>query len=924
MQNDLNSSASMGPCRRATSTPRDNAPYGEGPESEKRDGTSVRSNSMALRDDEVSALYNNMKRSFANQQISRSHMFEPYLKDTVPPPKKADYLVNEETQLEEFPLTHFFPVVSRENLDADAMKYEAYYYTFTSEACLQALLFGARVTLFAVLPSYVLTEHPKTSGFFVASTIVPVMAALFVSVRCTVGNQLFLLLFALQAAMATGVTGLLMNCFGTQYSTSGWWCGAIFACLGYSLLGDLAGKRMMMMYTMIIMQMQHTTSGDTLLFPVQFARDLVFGALFSLLAVLLPFPSFDYVKAEECLMAMHRLLAAGLANNLKGFFAPVPIDAQVALNQVPYAKLRDMATTMKMLYTFCRYEPVQFDLSNQLRNERVQVLMKISMQLHSLSAAAQRRIDEGNLYRVGFKPEVRELEKRLEKSCSKLIEEMMAVLLELGKHVQPHEVLRKVNFDKMCDQSIMLADIVNEERLKMLFVKTLTENEVNSYLRTLLFARCLIEIAEEIQMIETVAKQFNRTKYPSIYRRAFDFFFYEMWSDFWSELPKRLAIATPRDVRLWKDGIKFTLGFSVACAFTLNYDHNSVYFFGMAILLRVSQQTASETLNIGTQRLCGLVVGVAFANVTATKSHNLVEQTALTCCFCFVFMACSVYVPYFNALQYAVVTSITTQRYFVTPETLINRIVDNVFAFVCYLCICVTLFPLDPLRCLNNTRTRILINLNALTQLYVALGCARITRTGEEAQLLLGQAKALLAQTNALLNEYGSWMEKCLNEPMLRGSPYPRAEEAQVLSCLTEFTGLHEAVLHTLNLLHRTRDQMPSTILTDLLVLIHPFLIDVGKLHQKYIQELVDALEKPRGWSMEEAVRVLWKAHLACVSLHHVTGNIQRNFFAAVQEVSGADKKMLNPYLNPSVVESAMMDGVDPAVVNHPRNVDMI
>ncbi|EPY22362.1 hypothetical protein AGDE_13418 [Angomonas deanei] len=121
----------------------------------------------------------------------------------------------------------------------------------------------------------------------------------------------------------------------------------------------------------------------------------------------------------------------------------------------------------------------------------------------------------------------------------------------------------------------------------------------------------------------------------------------------------------------------------------MNYDKENVYFFGMAILIRISQQTASETLQIGAQRLAGLILGVSLAKVVVDNTHNLAEKTALTCCFDFILLALSHYEPYFQAVQYAIVTSITTQKYFATPEMLVQRLADNVFAFIFYVFICI-------------------------------------------------------------------------------------------------------------------------------------------------------------------------------------------------------------------------------------------
>ncbi|CCW62808.1 unnamed protein product [Phytomonas sp. EM1] len=100
--------------------------------------------------------------------------------------------------------------------------------------------------------------------------------------------------------------------------------------------------------------------------------------------------------------------------------------------------------------------------------------------------------------------------------------------------------------------------------------------------------------------------------------------------------------------------------------------------------------------------------------------------------------------------------------------------------------------------------------------------------------------------------------------------------------------------------LHRPRERPPSVLVLDIMELIKPFMIDASKIVHRFFQSVIDATESPLQWSMEDALRTTWKAQLACRSLKRVTGNIQRNFFAAYQELSAEEKHELNPYSSSS------------------------
>ncbi|KPI90798.1 hypothetical protein ABL78_0031 [Leptomonas seymouri] len=812
------------------------------------------------------------------------------------------------------PMHEALHCVSRENLDDDTVSYNAVWESIKSEAFTRSIFFSLRITIFAVFPTYMLLEHPKTKNWFVSGALFPLVAGLFV--RSTVGAMMYMVALGLQNVAFFLTCGVVMNAVGAVNSVSGWWCGMIFISLGAGMLGDLPSKRLMMVYTIIVLQLEHSPGGEALTFPCHFALEITMAIGFATLAAILPYPSFTYQQANEGIHSLHKLYGAGLGNAMKSFWAPVKMDAKMALSQIPFEKISTLTANVLMAINFTSYEPIEFNLNNTLRSERLAMLQRIKTHIYAMSAASEQRLSNTHaIHRNQVRREIKEFETRLQGPAMKLAGEVMKVLVQIGAYIEPKDVVAFVNFDALAETATIFADVIEQERMEMLFLRKLAEEETNACLQCFAFHFSLIDIALELQRFEQAMKNFNPSQYPSLFQRALKFFFLDLWHSFWDELPHRLLLDRPYDIRLLKDAVRYTGAFAVACAFTLNYDSDNVYYFGMAILLRLAQQTASETLAIGVNRICGLCIGASLAYITYSKTHNIAEMTMLSMTWCFIAMSLSQHPTYGFGAQYVLVTSIAGLRLAPTPSLLLTRITDNVFAFISYYIICTFVFPVDPIRVQWNTRTKCFISMNELAQTIVTLGCAPITMDGKEVDFLIAKARATVASQKLLLKSYAVWMGKSSTEPTLRGGIYPAAACARLRIHLNEIMSLEEALLVGVTRLHRPRDQPPNVVLRDMMELTRPFLLDAGRLIYQIFQSFIDATERHRAWSMEELLHLLWKSQLACRSLHHVTGNIQRNFYAAILQVSTPDKEMLNVYLNSSEVEDALMKDVDPSLL---------
>lgn len=795
-------------------------------------------------------------------------------------------------------------VHSRCDLEDDSVGLAAVWQGLNSEVVATNIFFALRVTLFSVTPAFVLSVHPTTASWFPMGALMPVIAGL--CARPTVGAEMMMTTINIQTGMVVMCWGVLMNAVGATNNSSGWWCAVVFGPFVFSLFGNVASKRMIMMYLIIIMQLENVSGGTSLVFPLLFARDLIFASGFALAACILPSPSLARNQADDTMLSLHKLCTAALGNAIKSYWAPVNVDAKAALSQIPFVKMRDVMVALKTLISQVSYEPSEFDLTNTLREERVDFLAKLKVHLYSMYAISSQRSYEGQVFKVP--KHFKDFEGRIQEPFMNLAKVLIEILPQLGKSVNPTDVINNVNFADLATATRALQDVTEYERAQIFFPKLEFGDKASGYLRTFAFSHQLIKFATDILLLEVRMRSFDPNKYPSTFRRGFNFFFYDNWQSFWEELPKRLTLATPRDVRILKDSIKYALAFATSCAFTLYIDQENVYFFGMAILIRLAQQTASETLAIGIYRICGLCIGASLAYITRTKTRNLTEETLLTMTFVFLALCLSQHAVYGAAAQYVVVVSMTALKLVPQPALLLTRMTDNVFAFISYFMICTVIFPLDPIRVLWNTRTKLFISINSGVQTFVAIGCAPITQGGLEGQFFIPQLMQTVKDQRMCLAEYGNWMKKCISEPTIRGGEYPQGNVLNLFLSLTELCSLQESMLGSIADLHRSRSVPPSVIVTDIMELLRPFLLDAGKIVQRFFQNLVDATERPHTWSHEEALNTLWKAELASRSLKRLTTNIQRNFFAAVLQTSSAHRRHLNAYVPVAVTEPAFQD----------------
>lgn len=793
---------------------------------------------------------------------------------------------------------------SKADLDYDSLDLDDFLTAIKNPSLRENAKIGLRIVIFSILPSFILVQHSNTSSWFTAGQLIPSLAASYYGDH--LGGQIRLTVTMLQVVSFLSVWGTFIYFIQLDYSSIAWWFTAFLLPFSVGLLGDVPGKRMMMVYGVMMLEFSRQKKTDPT-FALRYCLDLLIGTTFAFFTILLPWPIFTYLLVDEKMNELHASMASALQYVIQSFWEPVLLDAEIWREKISSMNLRDDQEFVKSQMRFIPFEPVEFGCKNLFREERLKHFTRIRWHLHNLRASAglDTKMRHESIL-VPLTPSFRETQSRLQSVALKLSAEIVKTLNALGNAISPDEV-RHIDFDLLADLGTALEDVINSERERTIFSKKFSGKETNALFRLFAFHSTIVEVVGEILKIESWAVNFDSRTCPSWYERTLNFAIVDYWNDFWRELPNRVLLRTPKDARIVKDAFRFSLGLVVAVSFARwSPTTNDAYYFGMSILSRLALQTASETLQVGVMRICGLAFGAAFAYFVGAATDKLWQSALLVSLFGFLCHAASRHPVYGNIGQYAIAATIGAlppQRF--SSDHLLNRITANIFAFLGYLIVCLVIFPVDPFRVVSNYRTKVVKNANEVTQTLVVLGCCPLTRSGEESKYLLAQVEGLLKQQQENLLEALEWNDKAAAEPTVRGGLYPDNAYKYFFTKVAQMSSLQYGLLDSMRVLHRRRVAQPSIMVYGIFELIRPFLIDVAKLVRKFFQLIIDSAEAANEWEVQRITRQLWKGELAVVSLSKVTGRIQQTLLAALLPHHGASRNYASQYVSADLMESS-------------------
>lgn len=810
-------------------------------------------------------------------QVTRSILFRQgaSLNNELPAQETSDHVVNHPN----LTIPYTTSCHTTKNVSEDSVKFSVIWGALKSEHNINQLMSGVRVMLFGVLLPFILVQLSQTRNWFVAGQLIPSLTASF----CfpDLGSQCKNTVMIAQVVLVIFVLGKFADTVNLSNHETGWYMSVFVIPFVIGLLGDMPAKRLMMIYsvTMLEVERQLNTMDDPW-FCLRYSRDFFLAALFAQVSALLPYPILSCKLADSSMKELHHLYAASFGNAIKAFWAPVLLDAEIAKKQVPWELLREKEKELEQHMEHTSYEPVESGLKNLARAERLKHLYNIRWYLYSLAAGADLNTEIRKSYIINESDDdLKGSRKRFQQLAFKLSHETVKILEELGTAILPEEVI-KIDFTHLVELASALENAINTERDETLLRKQFAGHETNNLFRLFAFHTTMVNLTNELIKVELWAKRYSPQKYPNWWQRMVKFTITDVFGGFWQELPKRMLLSTPRDIRVVKDAARYSIGLLVVVSFahlTATNDKSS-YFFGMSFLGKIAQQTASETVKLGVMRVCGLAFGVSFGFLVGSQSDQLLWKSVifnmiLGIIGCFV----ASHDTYGQVGQYAVIAMIAcgdlTQQ---TPEDYINRLVANVFAFAGYLLVTSIVFPVDPFRVVSNYGTKISSTVNEINQTVTILVCCPITLEGEESKYLLNHADSLLLRQRIYLLEAIEWNGKAAEEPTVRGGMYPEKAYVKLFTRIAELSSMQQGLVESMRTLHRRRFSEPSIMIYSALELVRPFLLDTAQLVQEYFQLVIDATDHPKLWSLKAMVVKLWRCELAVYNLRRVIGNIQR------------------------------------------------
>ncbi|RNF17091.1 uncharacterized protein Tco025E_04944 [Trypanosoma conorhini] len=734
----------------------------------------------------------------------------------------------------------------------DSVSLESYWYTLLSPKFRQPAFLAMRITLFAALPLLIIGD--KFADHFTMSRVLCLYGIAYS--QETLGEQICMLCTAFQVVVCMTVWGLLMYTFNVLNHEVAWWCAVFFGSFFVGLFGDLRCRRLSIVMMVIIMEVQRSlpNQGGPYL-PFYVARDVCFALMFSFAQAFLP-PFTMCKRVDDAMAGAWVYMGSMVQNCVKGCWAENPIDAAAAISKTSSEPLQAIFTVLPPQLNVVRYEPWVSPLLWQLRNERIKVMGGLMPMLHAL-AAAVRTLHTSHVAQKdleGWKnPGVETVRGRLEEALEPYLKALEETLKGLGHALKPEDVAEKLPLEDLHAATSGLQSSIDKIHYDMM--KGRLGNVDSVWYMYVVFAHLMMVLfGEELLRYGEAMRNFDSTRYTSASRRMWDFFIFEYWNDFWTELPKRLTLATPRDVRVVKDAFKLACGYTVASVFTLYVGYDRVFYFGMAILMGVGLPTAGDTLMAGIQRVAGLVFAASFAYLIKKHKRSEAEVYALSLLLIMVSLFARVFPGYFHCAFYCALLISSMLHIATVPLMMFSRVVSSSLAVMSYYVIVVFVFPIDTIRVLHNAEVWIM---NGVSEYLSSLVRLLQFRVGDKDAEVMQELLAVKGRSGGLWVAVRQLLPKVKTaglEPTIRGKPYPVYEQEEFAQVLRRLLSSLDIMLLGLMILHRERVVPAAAELEEMLGATMKVVKGIERYGVYVMQDFVNAVQQPETWSYVETV----------------------------------------------------------------------
>ncbi|ESL05476.1 hypothetical protein TRSC58_06875 [Trypanosoma rangeli SC58] len=370
---------------------------------------------------------------------------------------------------------------------------------------------------------------------------------------------------------------------------------------------------------------------------------------------------------------------------------------------------------------------------------------------------------------------------------------------------------------------------------------------VFAHLMMVLFGEDLLQYGEAM-------RNFDSSRYTSVSRRIWDFLIFEYWNDFWTELPKRLTLATPYDVRVVKDAFKLACGYTMASFWTLSVGYDSRYYFGMTILMGVGLPTAGDSLMAGIQRVAGLVFAASVAYLITRSSTSFAQTCALSLLVIMIVLFTRVFPSYFHCSFYCALLIPSMVNIASAPLMMFSRVVSSALSVMTYYAIVVFVFPIDTIKVLHNAEVWVLNGTSEYLSTLVRLLQVRVGSNQGEVMRELLAVKRHKVGLWAAARKVMPKVENAALEPTIRGKPYPAHEQREFAPVLRRLISSLDIVLLGLTILHRERVVPVAGELVEMFNVTTQVVKSIERYGVYAMQDFVNAVQQPKTWSYLDTV----------------------------------------------------------------------
>ncbi|KAL7701826.1 hypothetical protein NQL31_000116 [Lotmaria passim] len=902
----------------------------------------------------------------------------------------------------------------------DTLSLRTYWIALFTPQVYMAIFYALRITFMVALPLGILARHPNVMKVFPAHVVIPLWG--IVDCRYTFGEQLAFNVVTIQCALWMMLWGTLNNVWNIHDHPAGWWCSVIFIAFTISLFGDVRARRVVVLHSILILQMEKLPGGTELIYPVKVGRDAIMATGFAFFQCLFPVKSI----AKEC----DEMMAGGLKhigrivhNCVTACWSEDPIECAIALGHIGTEPIQSLSANLPSKLFFVMYEFWESTLRLELRRERLTVMEACMPRLHTMTDVARamvvkrvhraplkRKLSEGAHARkvksaadkhspcedveghktrsgtgMGMQShepyadmednnshdDVAGMQRRLRREAERdklsqnvetrrtmsnapnaeqqperesstvlmmqyktplwkrtnhllkpavdsLLYALNAVLEGLGKHLNPHEVAEKVPFADLREAATNLQSKLDEVHFEAL-IKSETPVDPFLYSNVFVFHLSLFSLAEHLLEYGESMQNFDRSRYKSQLQRAWEFFFYDYWKGFWEELPKRITLATPRDVRIFKDAIKMACAYGLGAMYTEYMDPHNVYYFGMAILMGVGLPTAGDTMEASVYRVTGMVCACSIAYVAIWHTPNLAAELAIALAGVFIALLFRDRPPYAHTAQYCSMLVLTALNSASSKLVLICRIVSNSFTVMSYYAIVVFIFPIDVLRVTYNTQVKaIQLVADRFSRLVDVISQPLSPDDPAQYAAMKAEVSSIRASRVPMwgaLNAVGTWLPKAAADPAPLGSPYPLQAMRDMYSSLRRLGSATDVICASLCALLREDVPRHRPDVEHILAAVAPVMHMVDRTGRILFQDFLDALSRPYEWSGTKTTYHLSVFLSLSRALHHACWTAHR------RNVKALRANFREKVMNRTFAAAAMSRVVDPQTLERARNL---